>query len=117
MSCRFFKRAFQAPCPFSLPVKWQDKIETPRRGVREGLSGGEELLVICDWLLGKRMKKRLLRCGWIILLQAVLGAAATFFNDYFRKIGSTANQREWTRIRKIVDRKKAGTFVPKGPRE
>jgi hypothetical protein len=37
--------------------------------------------------------------------------------DYFRKIGSTANQREWTRIRKIVDRKKAGTFVPKGPRE
>jgi hypothetical protein len=37
--------------------------------------------------------------------------------DYFRKIGSTANQREWTRIRKVADRKKAGTFVPKGPRE
>jgi hypothetical protein len=70
----------------SLAVKWQDKIETPRRGVRRGLRGGEELLVICDWLLGKRMKKRLLRCGWIILLQAVLGAAATFFNDYFRKM-------------------------------
>jgi hypothetical protein len=32
------------------------------------------------------MKKRLLRCGWIILLQAVLGAAPTFFNDYFRKM-------------------------------
>jgi hypothetical protein len=31
-----FKRggAFQAPCPFSLHVKWQDKIETPRRRAR-----------------------------------------------------------------------------------
>ena len=50
--------AFQAPCPFSLFVKWQDKIETPRRGERRGLRRGEELLVICDWLLGKRIKKR-----------------------------------------------------------
>jgi hypothetical protein len=50
--------AFQAPCPFSLLVKWQDKIETPRRGERRGLRRGEELLVICDWLLGKRIKKR-----------------------------------------------------------
>jgi hypothetical protein len=38
--------AFQAPCPFLLHVKWQDKIETPRRGARRGLRGGEELLVV-----------------------------------------------------------------------
>jgi hypothetical protein len=68
-------------------------------------------------VIGEEDEEAASSCGWIILLQAVLGAAPTFFNDYFRKIGSTANQREWTRIRKIVDCIMAGTFVPKGPRE
>jgi hypothetical protein len=44
-------------------------------------------------------------------------SSADFFQRLFQKDDFTANQREWTRIRKIVDRKKAGTFVPKGPRE
>jgi hypothetical protein len=30
-------------------MKWQDKIETPRRGARGGLRGGEELFVIDYW--------------------------------------------------------------------
>jgi hypothetical protein len=44
-------------------------------------------------------------------------SSADFFQRLFQKDDFTANQREWTRIRKIVDSKKAGTFVPKGPRE
>jgi hypothetical protein len=44
-------------------------------------------------------------------------SSADFFQRLFQKDDFTANQREWTRIRKIVDRKKARTFVPKGPRE
>jgi hypothetical protein len=44
-------------------------------------------------VIGEEDEEAASSCGWIILLQAVLGAAPTFFNDYFRKIGSTAKQR------------------------
>jgi hypothetical protein len=37
-------------------------------------------------VIGEEDEEAASSCGWIILLQAVLGAAATFFNDYFRKM-------------------------------
>jgi hypothetical protein len=52
----------------------------------------EHLLLRLDSLIGRAMQPR--------------------SADYFRKIGSTANQHEWTRIRKIVDRKKGRDLCP-----
>jgi hypothetical protein len=40
-------------------------------------------------------------------------SSADFFQRLFQKDDFTANGREWTRIRKIVDRKTAGAFFPK----
>jgi hypothetical protein len=52
----------------------------------------EHLLLRLDSLIGRAMRPR--------------------SADYFRKIGLTANERAWTRIRKIVDRKKGRDLCP-----
>jgi hypothetical protein len=47
-----------------------------RKGAK--VAENEELLVICDWLLGM-MRKPLLHRSWDILSQAVLGASCSKF--------------------------------------
>jgi len=56
--------AFQAPCPFSLLVKWQDKIETPRRGARRGLRGEKLACLLGEHYFPDKLDEGDLHAHW-----------------------------------------------------